>query len=152
MVAPILLALLIAILTTSLTFFAQQGLETAVETASRTIMTGQSQTAGQTQAQFKQAACQALPPYMSCAGLIVDAQTATSLSTVNAAKPVITFDSNGQITNSWVYNVGGSGRIVILRLIYIWSLPRGPLGFSLNNISSSQQMLVATSVVKIEPY
>ena len=152
LVAPMMIALLLAITMTSITFFAQQGLETAVESASRQIMTGQAQKAGMTPAQFKTAACQSLPPFMSCANLMVDARTATSLDTVDSSAPTITFDNHGNISNSWTYSIGSAGSIVVLRLMYVWTLPVGPLGLTLNNISSTQRMLVATSVAKTEPY
>jgi hypothetical protein len=48
--------------------------------------------------------------------------------------------------------VGGAGDIVVLRLLYLWPLPTGPLGFTLNDASGTQKLLIATSVAKSEPY
>jgi Flp pilus assembly protein TadG len=152
LIAPMLFALLMAVTETSLVFFAQEGLQTALDVAARKIMTGQAQNAGMTQAQFQQTACAALPPYLACSNLIVDAQTASSLANVNTSAPTITFDKTGKVTNSWNYSVGGAGDIVVLRLLYLWPLPTGPLGFTLNDASGTQKLLIATSVAKTEPY
>ncbi len=152
LIAPALIALLLAITETSLVFFAQQGLQTALDTAARAVMTGQAQSAGLTQAQFQNSACAALPPYLTCSKLIVDAQTAASLDGVNVSAPTITFDVTGKVSNSWSYSIGGAGDIVVLRLIYLWPLPTGPLGFTLNDASGTQRLLIATSVAKTEPY
>lgn len=76
LVMPMLLTMILAILHTCLIFFAQQALETAVEVAARTVMTGNAQqtitgnvtingsvyTPAQ---QFLMRACEALPPVMS---------------------------------------------------------------------------------------
>src|SRR6266511_3111516 len=57
LVAAPFLALLFAIIETAVVFFAGQTLEAAVAASSRLIMTGQAQTSGYTQAQFKNAVC-----------------------------------------------------------------------------------------------
>src|ERR1700704_1188384 len=57
MVATPFLALTFAIMETAFVFFAGQALETATADSSRLILTGQAQTQGYTQAQFKDAVC-----------------------------------------------------------------------------------------------
>lgn len=151
-VAAPFLALMLATFEVALTFFAQQGLETAAEVSSRSIMTGTAQKANTTQAQFKALACKQLPPFLSCSNLMVDVQKASSFSAINMASPVLTFGKNGQVKNSWSYTPGGAGDIVILRLMYIWSTPLGPLHLNLSNLSNGRRLLLATSVFKSEPY
>lgn len=151
-VAAPLFALLIAIIQTSLTFFAQQALETAAEKSVRQLMTGSAQKAGMTQSQFKTAACTNLPAFMPCANLMVDVQVATSFSGVNNAPPTITYDTNGKPNNSMAYQPGGPGEISIVKLMYIWDVQQGPLGFDLSTLSNGKRLLVATSVFKTEPY
>lgn len=150
-VAPFF-ALLIGVLATSLLFFAQQGLETAAESVQRKVMTGQVQQGGMTQEQFRQLACAGLPPFLKCANLMVDVQTAASFSDVDTTNPTITYDSNGNATNSWAYSMGGAGDIVIMRLLYIFPLPIGPLGMNYSNAGSGKRLLVATEVFKSETY
>jgi Flp pilus assembly protein TadG len=143
---------LIAIVVTSTVYFAQAGLETATEAASRVLMTGTAQSGGFSASQMKQAACNGLPPFMSCANLMVDVQSAGSFSAINTATPTITFDSHGNVSNSFVYAPGNAGDIVIIRLLYIWKLPTGPLGFNLATLGNGQRLLMATSVAKTEPF
>ena len=57
MVAAPFLALVFAILETSIVFFAGQTLETAAADSARLIMTGQAQSQGLSQAQFKTEVC-----------------------------------------------------------------------------------------------
>ena len=108
LVAPPFLALLIAILNTAMIYVAQEGLETAAESAARIMMTGQAQTmtlanghVGMTAADFKSAICSGftgtdssgnsvtyaamLPPMLSCANLTVNVQTATAYNVSNIA-------------------------------------------------------------------
>jgi Flp pilus assembly protein TadG len=144
-------ALLIAILETMLTFLAQQGLETAGEAASRLIMTGQAQTSGWTQAEFKTQVCKQLPPFLSCNSLMVDVQNADSFDDADTSSPTISY-KNGNVNNAWSYSAGGAGDIVIVRLIYLWPVAAGPLGFNLSNQTGNKHLLVSTSVAQTEPY
>lgn len=151
-VAAPLMALLMAIVVTSTVYFAQAGLETATEAAARVLMTGTAQSGGFSAAQMKQAACKGLPPFMSCANLMVDVQSASSFSAINTSAPTLTFDKNGNVSNSFAYSPGNAGDIVIIRLLYIWKLPTGPLGFNLATLGNGQRLLMATSVAKTEPF
>jgi len=66
--------------------------------------------------------------------------------------PGLTYDANGNPTNTWSYSVGGAGSIVVMRLMYLWPVLPGPLNFNLANQGSNKRMLMATSVFKSEPY
>src|SRR5688500_15169149 len=75
-VAAPFLALMFAIMETSLVFFASQTLETAVADSARLIMTGQAQTQSFSQAQFKSAVCAKVGGLFDCAGgLQIDVKT-----------------------------------------------------------------------------
>ena len=152
LVATPLAALMVAILQTSLTFFAQQNLESVAEKAVRQLVTGQAQKANTTQAQFKTLVCSKLPIFMKCANVYVDVQSATSFSNANTAPPTLTYDSNGAVTNAWVYSPQGAGAINVVRIMYAWQVGAGPLGFDISTMSSQRRLLVATSVFKTEPY
>lgn len=152
LVAAPLFALMIAIFETGLTYFTQEALETAAEQAARSLMTGQAQSAAQTQAQFTAAACKGLPAYMNCNNLIVDVETAPSFAAINTNPPTITFDNNGNVTNHWSFSPVSGDNIVILRLMYLWPVANAPLGFTLANASSTQRLLIATTVFKAEHY
>ena len=98
LVALPFLALLFAILETALVFFAGQTLEAAVTDAGRLIMTGQAQTAGFSQADFKTQVCNDLSGglFDCAASLYVDVKTYSSFAAVNTASPI----TNGQFDSS----------------------------------------------------
>jgi Flp pilus assembly protein TadG len=150
--APAFIAMMIAIFQTALLFLATQGLETAAEASGRLLLTGQAQGANYTADQFKTAACTTLPTYLNCSKLYVDVSTATSFSLANPAPPPLSYDSAGNITNSFNYAPGKSGAIVVLRLMYVWPTATGPLNFSLVNTPNSGHLLVASSVLKAEAF
>ena len=147
---------MVAALQTSLVFFAQQNLESAAEKSVRQIMTGQVQSANMSQAGFKALVCSKLPAFMGgsdCATkLLVDVKTAATFADASTAMPAVTFDSNGNVTNSWSYTPGQAGSINIVRIMYIWDTAGGPLGFDLSNLSSKKRLLYSVSVLKTEPF
>ncbi|MBB3953774.1 TadE/TadG family type IV pilus assembly protein [Novosphingobium sediminicola] len=152
LVGPAFIALIVAIFQTTFTFIAGQGLETATEASARLLMTGQAQSASYTADQFKTAACATLPPYLSCNNLYIDVTTASSFSSASLAAPTITYDSSGNVSNSFSYTPGSSGAIVVVRFFYLWPTLTGPLGFSLVTTGKSQHLLVATALMKAEGY
>lgn len=152
LIAIPLAALMVAILQTSLVFFAQQTLETTAEKSVRQLITGQAQKASLTKTAFKTAVCAKLPAFMKCANLYVDVQTAPSFAAISTTAPTITFDSSGNVTNAFAYSPGGAGSINIVRIMYAWDAQAGPLGFDLATMSNKKRLLYATSVFKTEPY
>src|ERR1700742_1203357 len=83
LMAPFL-ALIFAIIETAIVFFAGQTLETANAEAARLIMTGQAQTQGFSQAQFKNAVCSRIYGLFNCqGGLYVDVKTYTAFASIN---------------------------------------------------------------------
>lgn len=152
LVATPLGALMVAILQTSLTYFAQQTLETTAEKSVRQLMTGQAQSAGMTQAQFKTLVCSKLPSFMKCSNVLIDVQQATAFSDVTTAPPTLTYDGSGNVSNSFQYTPGTQGAINVVKIMYVWNVQKGPLGFDLSTMSSGARLLIVTSVFKTEPY
>lgn len=149
---PAVLALVLATLHTALIFLAQEGLETAAENAGRLVMTGQAQQGGLTQSAFKTAACNSLPPFLTCSRLYVDVTTVSSYANAVTGVPTFTYDTNGKVTNTFSYSTGTQGAIVVVRLMYLWPTANGPLGLQLSNTSGNNRLLLATSVLKTEYY
>jgi len=152
-VAAPFIALLIATLQTSLVFFAQQSLETVSEDLSRQILTGAVRNSNTSRDDFQQAACNTLrkdAPYMSCANLMVDVQTADSFADIDTSTPSI-YDKDGN-PKTWQFNTGTAGSIVVMRTMYLLPVIGGPLGFNLANTDGSRRLLVATAVFQTEPY
>lgn len=150
--AAAFISLLLACTQVALVFFAQQGIQSASEELARKVLTGQITTGMMTQAQFKTEACKSLPSYMSCSKLMIDVRTVSDFSNVTTAPTQLTYNGLGQITNAWSYDVGGGNDIVVLRLMYLWNTPLGPLGFSLSNQGNASRLLTGTMVFKAEPY
>lgn len=151
LVAAPFLALIIALFQTFLVFFAQQLLETVANQSARLVMTGQVQTQNMDQATFKQQVCGKIRIFFNCSSLMVDLQVANSWSTANTGMPTLTYNSNGNVNNSWQFNAGHAGDIVVLRVMYVWPVVLGPLGFNLSNLSTGNRLLMASAAFQNEP-
>jgi TadE-like protein len=153
-VAPFL-ALVFAIIETSLIFFTTQSLEKATADAARLIMTGQQQgvpipTGSSALAEFKKKLCNPTPqpgetkvvlPMFNCANLTVEVLSADSVGY-----------SSGSATTS---GLGGPSCIVTVQVTYKW-----PVFVSLYNLSfalaggklDGKHDIKATAVFRNEPY
>ena len=151
-VAAPFIALILATIQTSLVFFAQQALETTAEQTARQLLTGEAQKAGLDKDKFRTLACQNLLPIMSCASMMIDVQHAASFSDVDTAAPLLHYDSKGNIDNSWQFDPGSPNDIVVMRVMYLFPVVGGPLGFNLADAGDGKRLLVATSVFQPEPY
>ena len=147
-----LAALLVAIFQTSLLFFAQQNLETTAEKAVRQIVTGQAQKAGMSKSQFKDLVCSKLPAFMKCQNVLIDVQSAQSFSSITTGALPTTIKNDGTVNDSYSFAPGGPGSVNIVRIMYVWDVQGGPLGFDLSTMSNKKRLLYATSVFKTEPY
>jgi Flp pilus assembly protein TadG len=159
LVAAPFLALLVAIVQTSLVFFAQRVLDEVTEEAGRYLMTGQMQQGGVTQTNFvtnyvcggsnTSALVTAL---FTCSNIMVNVQNYASFAAANTATPTLTFNTNGTVGNTWSYNTGNPGDILVLQIMYLWPVVLGPLSFNLSNEPNNTRLLVSTVVFKSEPY
>ena len=147
-----LMALLVATLQIATTMFTQQALETVAEKGARLLLTGQPQKAGMSAATFRTAMCGTLPGYMKCDKLMIDVAVANDFSSAVTTMPTITYDSSGKPNNSWSYNAGNPGDIIVMRTMYVWDVQKGPLGFDIANLTANRRLLIATSVFRAENY
>ena len=152
LVAAPFLAMLVALFQTALVFFAGRVLDETTEQASRYIMTGQAQTAGMTQSQFATWVCGQTFALFTCGNFMINVQNYSSFSSASTTTPTLTFNAQGQVSNSWNYSTGNPGDIVVVQVMYQWPVVLGPLGFSLANLSNGNRLLVSTAVFKNEPY
>ena len=146
------IALLVALIQTFLVFFAQQLLETAVNESSRVILTGQAQAQNLSQTQFAQLVCSNVVILFKCSNLMIDVQVAGSWSGANPGAPPLTFDGSGNVTNTWQFNPGSQGDIVVVRVMYQWPVFLGPLGFNLANLSNGNRLIMASTAFKNEAF
>jgi Flp pilus assembly protein TadG len=152
LVSAPLIAVVLAMLQTSIIFFFDQALQSAAQTSARQLMTGAAQTAGMTQAQFKQLVCTNASTAFNCNNMLVDVQSASNFAAINTSPITVTYDAGGQVTNSWTYAPGNAGDIVIVRVMYDWPIFGQMLGLGLSNQPDGGHLLVATAVYKNEPY
>jgi Flp pilus assembly protein TadG len=149
MVAAPFLALIFAILETSVIFFAGQALETAVADSGRLIMTGQAQQQGFDQAAFKNSVCAKIYGLFDCAnGIFIEVKSFPTFAAITTPAPTI--DSNGNIVNNFGYDPGNPCSIVLVRLFYQWPVYVSLLG--LGDGGGTKRMLIATSAFRNEPY
>jgi Flp pilus assembly protein TadG len=152
LIAPVFLALLIAVLQVGIVFFAEQALQSAAVAASRLVLTGQAQSSSMTQVQFLNAICPSVQSLFSCSDIMVDVQNYNSFSTANYSTPTLTYDSLGNVTNQWSFSPGAASSIVVVRFIYQWPVIGGPLGFSLSNLANGKRLMMGVSAFRVEPY
>jgi Flp pilus assembly protein TadG len=151
-IAAPFLALSVGIIQIFLVFFGQQLLEQVVQQSGRQIMTGQVQTSGLTQTQFANLVCSQVRIIFSCNNLMVNVASSSSWSTASTAAPTLTFDSNGNVTNTWSYSPGSPGDKVVVEVMYQWPVFMGPLGFTLATLPNGNRLLMASAAFQNEPY
>jgi Flp pilus assembly protein TadG len=148
MLAPVLCALLFAILETAIIFFADQYLETLTQDGARFIQTGQAQNGNYTQAQFQSYICSQVAALFSCGNIYVNVQSFSSFETLTATCPI----NNGTFVNNMVYNPGGPGSVVIVQLFYKWPQFVTGLGYNITNLNGGYRLLCTTAAFRNEPY
>jgi Flp pilus assembly protein TadG len=153
MIAPAFLVFMLGSAEIGIIYLAKAALETATESAARLILTGQAPNTGNATADastFHTAVCNELSGLFSCSGIMVNLQPATSYSNINTSTPTLTFDVNGNVTNSWVYNPGAPGALMVLEVMYQWPVLGLPLGVSFGNLSNGNLLLMSVQVFKNE--
>ena len=148
MLAPIIIAVILAILQVAVIFLAKAYLETATEAASRFVMTNQANSL--TQAQFKTQLCNNISALFTCANLIVDLQQAPSTaSQMSVAMPQ--FNANGVLTTPASYSVAAAPAKMMLIVMYQWPVFGGPLGLNFANMGNGTLLMSSTQIFQIEP-
>jgi len=154
LVAVPFFALIFAIMETALVFYAGQTLETAGADSARLIMTGQAQAKGLNKDTFKDAVCDKIKTFglFNCTtGLAVDVQKYSQFSDINLS--TLPLDEDGKLkTDGFVYQPGGPGEIVVVRVMYQWPVHISLLGLNLSDMAGGKRLLMSTSAFRNEPY
>lgn len=149
LIAPCFIALLVAIFQVSVYLFVQQSLQNAAMQAGRLFLTGQAQ--GWSQSAFKTYVCtNYLSSMFTCSSLIVSVQTYQDFASASTSPPAL--DSNNQPISTSLYSPGTQGQIMIVQLVYPWSVVSGPLGFSIANLSNNAAEMMGVAAFRVEPY
>jgi Flp pilus assembly protein TadG len=157
LIAVPFLALIAGLIQVFLLLFAQSVLENAVRVSARQILTGQVQTqdaglsSAAAMAAFHQTVCNNANVLFTCTGLMVDVEVANNWSSANVAMPTLTYDSNGNVNNTWQFNSGNAGDIVVVRVMYNWPLFFGPLAFNWGNQANGSREIMASAAFQNEP-
>jgi Flp pilus assembly protein TadG len=151
MIAPIFIGLLISILETGIYFFAQNVLQAAAVQSGRLFLTGQAQATNLTKVQFVSDVCPYVQALFNCSNLMVDVNNYASFSGSNVSSPTLTFNAQGQVTNTWNYNPGTAGGIMVVRLMYQWPVITGPFAFIVPNLSNGTSLIMGITAFKVEP-
>ena len=152
LVAPMFFALLFVIIETAIMFFAGQVLETITQNSARSILTGQTQTAGYTTVQQFQTnvVCPQIPALFTCANIAIDVESWPAFSGSMAVTSLI--DASCNFTNLQ-YSPGGPGSIVLVKLAYQWPLFVTGLGFNIKTPGcNNKRVLTAAAAFQNEPY
>jgi Flp pilus assembly protein TadG len=151
LIAPVFIALLVAIFETTLFLFAQANLQNAATQAGRVFMTGQAQNGNMTQSQFQNnTVCPLVQVIFNCNNLVIVVQSYASYSSASTTAPQL-YNSNGTLS-SGTFSPGSPGELMIVQIAYPWSLVTGPLGFTLANQSNGTSEIMGISAFRVEPY
>jgi Flp pilus assembly protein TadG len=152
LIAPVFIALLLAIFQTCIFLFAQQTLQNAAVAAGRLIMTGQIQNGNVTQAQFATDVCPMVSMLFTCSKLMINVQSYVDFSGASTAAPTLTYNSSGQVTNSWSYSPGTPGQVMVVQLVYQWPFVTGPLGSVFSSLGNGTTEMMGVTAFRVEPY
>ncbi len=151
LIAPVFLALLFAILQTTLFLFAQQTLQNAAVQTGRMFMTGSAQSSGMTQAQLNNDVCPMVSMLFNCANLQINVAAYNSFSSASTAAPAL-YNSSGQLQTTGTYNTGSPGTIMVVQLVYPWPVIGMPIGSVLPGTGYGTTELMGVTAFRVEPY
>jgi Flp pilus assembly protein TadG len=152
LIAPAFIALLFAVIQTTLFLFAQQVLQNAAVQSGRLFLTGSAQTGGLTQSQFLTDVCPMVQALFTCGKLMVNVQSYSSFSGASTSAPTLTYNANGSVSNTWNYTTGTQGDIMVVQLIYQWPIVGMPIGNVLSSLGNGTTEMMGVTAFRVEPY
>ena len=156
------LALLFAIIETSLIYFAEFTVDAAVQNAARSIRTGTLQSGKYNAAQFKKIVCKDLPAFVTCDGsVMVDVRCFDTFAEAAAGMPN-PLNGDGTINpNSSKFQMGGPNQVVVVSVFYDWKLMAkfpglgdftGKMGLGMGNLPDGTRLISAQTAFQTEAY
>ena len=146
--------IIFAIIETSMMFFAQQVLDSAVEDASRMIRTGQAQQAGYSLDNFRTLMCTStFSMFGDCSGIKIKVTVISDFTAATTNPPVQTCDAS---TCTWTvaeqYSAGSGRQVVQVSAFYRWPITVVLPYFNLKNQPDNYRLMSATRVFRNEPF
>jgi hypothetical protein len=123
-------------------------LEGAANDAARMIRTGQAQQSGDAEEAFRDALCNHAR-IMDCNTFQYDVTTLDSFDAAGEEGPE--FDEEGNMEDT-IFEAGGSGDIVMIRVSYMYRLLTPLIGNVFSNYPGNRRLLMSTVVLQTEPY
>jgi Flp pilus assembly protein TadG len=150
LVSPLLVFIFMAIIEISLMFFASVTLDGAAIEAARRIRTGQAQQSADPQSDFATALCSKMDSIINCGAVYYDARTVSDYSAVTLG---VQYDPITGEPITYGFNPGGSGAIVIVRVMYQWTINTPAIASLFESTPGThKRMLSSTVVFQSEPY
>ena len=146
--APIFIVLALGILYVGITYMAKQYLETVAESAAYNVMINNTSATGTTQAAFKTYICNSLTSFFTCANVMVDLQPQANVSN---PYPTFTYDSKGNVTNTFAYQQPAPEVVEELRVMYPWPTISLPFGVNFSNMANGNMLIMSVQVFSVEP-
>lgn len=147
--------IILAILETSLVFFAGQILDSGVQDASRLVRTGQAQTATWDEDDFRDALCGRLYGLFDCNLIRIRTSVVSDFSSATVVTPVEVgedCDDECEWTLEQDYQPGEASEVVLVQAWYKWPTIVNLPGFNLQNQPDGTRLLGAVRVFRNEPF
>ena len=148
-----------ATLETSLVFLGGQVLDSAVDGASRLVSTGQAQTAGYTDTDFRKAICDGLYGMFTCSDTSKLRINVSVVSGFDAATMGYPLDTGTKCTATkcdWTlaegYSAGVGSDVVLVQVYYKWPTVVNLPGFNFQTLPDGTRLLGASRVFRNEPF
>ena len=53
---------------------------------------------------------------------------------------------------SFAFNPGTPGEVMVVQLVYKWSVVSGPLGYVMSNLPNNATEMMGVTAIRVEPY
>lgn len=147
--------IILAILETSLVFFAGQILDSGVQDASRLVRTGQAQTSAWDDDDFREALCGRLYGLFDCNQLRIRTSVVGDFTSATVVTPVEVgedCDDSCDWTLEQDYSPGEASEVVLVQAWYKWPTIVNLPGFNLQTQPDGTRLLGAVRVFRNEPF
>ena len=145
------LMIVLGIVEMGLAFFVNRLIDNAVLESARVVRTGQAQKASFSADDFKDEICSNLPDFLCNKDkFIIDVTTYTNFSGLSSMDPL--FDEDGDLKDSFNFNIGCANSIVVARVVYRWPMFTALLQFDSGDTGSAERLLYSTAVFRNEPF
>ncbi|MBG6145859.1 MAG: pilus assembly protein [Roseibium album] len=152
MVALPFFIIVFGIMEVGITMFVGRMVDNSVISASRLIRTGQAHTSGLTASQFKSQICDFMPAFMCDTDrIVVEVESVDSFAAAGSTDSLYDADGNLKEDDDLTYDIGGAGKIVVVKVIYKWPMMTAALNLALDD-SGTERFLTSTMVFRNEPW